>query len=233
MSDSLKVLSFDLDDTLWPVKPVLIGAEKRVNQFLEEHCPEVLKRFDQDAIMQRRIELYKQRPDLHHQISQFRIEAVYLLIRDAGYSEQDARRLTKLAFELFIEARHDVTLYEGVEETLVTLKERFQLVALTNGNADVMRLAISHLFDFGIKAEDINSSKPAAAHFELALQRAGIDAHEMLHVGDNPEHDVLGAQQLGIPCVWINAKGEPWPHDQEPDLILRSVNELPDAIKTL
>lgn len=233
MSDTLKVLSFDLDDTLWPVRPVLIAAEKRVNQFLHEHCPEVFQRFDQDVIIQRRIELYKQRPDLRHQISKLRIESVYLLIRDSGYSELEARRLTEQAFELFIEARHEVTLFEGIEDTLVTLKEQFQLVALTNGNADVMRLDISHLFDFGIKAEDIDSSKPAAPHFELALKRVGVAAHEMLHIGDNPEHDVLGAQQLGIPCVWINAKRESWPHDQEPDLILESVNELPDAIKTL
>lgn len=233
MSERLKVLSFDLDDTLWPVRPVLIAAEQRVNQFLRERCPEVFQRFDQDAIIQRRIELYKQRPDLHHQISKLRIESVYLLIRDSGYSELEARQLTEQAFELFIEARHEVTLYDGVEDTLAGLKERFQLVALTNGNADVMRLDISHLFDFGIKAEDINSSKPAAPHFELALQKFDIAAHEMLHIGDNPEHDVLGAQQLGIPCVWINAKDEPWPHDQPPDLILKSVNELPDAIESL
>ncbi len=233
MPNTFKVLSFDLDDTLWPVRPVLIAAEKRVNQFLREHCPDVLQRFDQDAIIQQRIDLYKQRPDLQHQISKLRIESVFLLIRASGYSDEQARRLTEQAFELFIEARHDVTLFEGIEETLVTLKQAFKLVALTNGNADVMRLDISHLFDFGIKAEDINSSKPAAPHFELALQRSGIAAHEMLHIGDNPEHDVLGAQRMGIPCVWINAKDEPWPHDQPPDLILKSVNELPDAIESL
>ncbi len=233
MPHTFKVLSFDLDDTLWPVRPVLIAAEKTVNQFLQHHCPQLFQRFDQEAIIQRRIDLHKQRPDLHHQISQLRKESIFSLIRDCGYSEAEAHRLAEQAFELFIDARHKVRLYEGVEETLAILKERFQLVALTNGNADVMRLDISHLFDFSIKAEDINSSKPAAPHFELTLREFDIAAHEMLHVGDNPEHDVLGAQQLGIPCAWINANGDPWPHDQAPDLVLDSVTELPDAINAL
>lgn len=233
MQHSLKVLSFDLDDTLWPVRPVLIAAEQTVNQFLRRHCPEVCERFDHEAITQRRIDLYKQRPDLRHQISQLRIESVFLLIRDCGYPESEARRLAEQAFELFIDARHNITLYEGVEEALKALKQQFQLVALTNGNADISRLDISSLFDFGIKAEDINSSKPAAPHFELTLQRFSIAAHEMLHIGDHPDHDVRGAQQLGIPCAWINASGASWPHDQEPDLVLESVTELPDALKTL
>ena len=41
----------------------------------------------------------------------------------------------------------------------------------------------------------------------------------MLHVGDHPEQDALGARRAGLRCAWINRDGAPWPFaDAKPDL---------------
>ncbi len=232
----IKVISFDLDDTLWAVKPVLIGAEKRSSAFLAEHCPQLFEKFTFAEMNERRLALWKTRTDLHHQISTLRIESVKALIVECGIEEQKASELAEAAFAEFIEARHDVGLFEGVDDCLKTLHTNHKLVALTNGNADVARTSIGQYFDFGIKAEDINSSKPAAAHFELTLQRYSIEPQQMLHVGDHAEHDVQGAHQLGIRSVWVNSERNDWPEELpniKPDFVVESVTELPALIASI
>ncbi len=230
---SIKVVSFDLDDTLWEVRPVLIMAEKKVAAYLEQVCPEIGERFSVEEINQRRLELYQSRPDLHHQISRLRRESIRLLVLECGYSEQHADQIALQAFQLFIQARHEVQYFADAEHCMRELSHRYTLVALTNGNADVRRLSIGQYFDYSIKAEDIDSSKPDPAHFELTLQRYGISAMQMLHVGDHPEHDVQAAQQLGIRTVWVNRRGDAWRWGQAPDAEVESLGTLPAVIRSV
>lgn len=230
---SIKVLSFDLDDTLWEVRPVLIAAEKRVSAFLLQHCPDLFDRFSFAEVNERRIALFKQRPDLTHQISQLRIESVKELLCEYGLDVARASALSNEAFEVFIEARHKVSYFDQVPELLSSLAKNYSLAALTNGNADVKRLSIGASFDLSIKAEDINASKPDAAMFEDALAHFAIKPEEMLHIGDNPEHDVLGAQRLGIKTVWVNASNEAWSEPYLPDAQVHRVTELPGLLARL
>ena len=48
------LITFDLDDTLWDVAPVLVRAEERVEQWMRMHCPRVPERFDRAALMELR-----------------------------------------------------------------------------------------------------------------------------------------------------------------------------------
>ena len=36
MSEKIKAITFDLDDTFWDVKPVLINAEMKTRKFIED-----------------------------------------------------------------------------------------------------------------------------------------------------------------------------------------------------
>ena len=45
--------------------------------------------------------------------------------------------------------------------------------------------------------------KPRPELFELALERADVDAHRALVVGDRPETDLVGARAAGIPCALV------------------------------
>jgi FMN phosphatase YigB (HAD superfamily) len=47
-------------------------------------------------------------------------------------------------------------------------------------------------------------AKPGAAFYEAVLATAKCGAHEMIHVGDSIENDVLAAQALRIRAVWLN-----------------------------
>lgn len=62
-------------------------------------------------------------------------------------------------------------------------------------------------FDMVVTSEDCRAYKPHPAPFLRALELLGLEAHEVLHVGDSPSSDVRGAQALGIPVMWVNRTG--------------------------
>ena len=51
----------------------------------------------------------------------------------------------------------------------------------------------------------------------------------MLHVGDDPELDVVGAARAGLRTCWINRRGEAWTHvHARPDLVFDHLGALAD-----
>jgi putative hydrolase of the HAD superfamily len=59
------------------------------------------------------------------------------------------------------------------------------------------------------------------------MQRSGLSAAEILHVGDHPDIDVVGAGDAGLMTAWMNRRGNAWPrHLRPPDAIVTSLHEL-------
>ena len=223
-------LTFDLDDTLWEVTPVLIEAERSVRRFLKTNCPLVLEKFNTEDFIALRRKLFADEPDLRHQISQLRIRAMQIALQESGYNEQQAQQFSQQAFQVFIDARHAVDYFDGVIDSLAELHAGYQLGVLTNGNADINRLDIKPYFKFAIAAEHINASKPAPDHFHKAMQLTGVVAEEMIHIGDHPEHDIYGAQQLGIKTIWVNLNNQQWPDAEPPTAEVQSFAKLAAAV---
>jgi phosphoglycolate phosphatase-like HAD superfamily hydrolase len=142
------LITFDLDDTLWSVQPVLLRAEQRVEAWMHEHCPDVALRFDRSALMQLRVQTHRERPELRHSVSALRIEAMRRALLDTGYGQAEAARLAQAAFDVFMHWRHAVEPFGAVDTVLGTLAREHVLGALTNGNADVFRIAIGRHFRF-------------------------------------------------------------------------------------
>jgi len=229
-----RLITFDLDDTLWELRPVLERAEARVEQWLAANCATLLERHDRASLQRLRMELLDREPALRHRISALRREAMRRALLDAGYAAGDAAQLAEEAFAVFIAARHDVQPFAAVEQCLEELAPDYQLGVLTNGNADIYRLGLGRFFRFAIRAEMLGIGKPDAAHFRAALEQAGVQAHEAMHVGDHAEHDVVGAREAGMTAVWFNPGGRQWP-GQEPGAHaeLNDFAELPALVREL
>jgi len=43
--------------------------------------------------------------------------------------------------------------------------------------------------------------------FQKALERLGLQPHDVLHVGDSDVDDVKGAQAAGLRVAWVNRDG--------------------------
>lgn len=243
---TIKVITFDLDNTLWDVEPAILRAEDAQRQWLLKHRPGAIDTLTHDELWGIKKRVWKAHPELAHSVTEMRLRFLEALQRSAGFDEEASTSGAREAFAVFLAERQNVELYSEALRVLAELAERFQLGALTNGNADVYKTDAGEYFDFAFLAEDIGASKPAPDMFHAALIRTGVRAEEVLHVGDNPEHDVIGALSVGMHAIWLNAEKTPWPPADKlkipgkkaenayaPHGTIHSIGELPDAVAAL
>ena len=75
---------------------------------------------------------------------------------------------------------------------------------MTNGNADLVKIGINHLFFDVIYAADFGYAKPDIKIFNEAIRRSGVNKKDIYHVGDHPVNDIVGAQKAGLRTIWMN-----------------------------
>ena len=223
---NIRLVTFDLDDTLWEIAPVIRGAEAILRNWLNRNATR-LGDFPVDALAAIRRMLVEAEPSLKHRISELRRRILLHALQDAGYSQAEADELGEQAFQVYLEARHAVQLFPDVVPTLEHLANHYTLGVLTNGNADVRRLGLADYFQFTLCAEELGVGKPDPQPFCEALRRANVSAEQAVHVGDHPGDDIAGAQRAGMRAVWFNPAGLEWDHDGAPDAQVRRLRELP------
>jgi putative hydrolase of the HAD superfamily len=201
------VLSFDLDDTLWPIEPVIVAAEQELESWLRLHHPRVMRAHDSSTLRAIREQVRLENPEHGHDMTFLRHRAIMTLFGEGSV----ARRHADEAFEVFYAARNRVTLYDDVLAALERLRQRYRLFALSNGNADLERCGLSGLFEGHITAIAAGASKPDARIFTHLERSAGVDAAQVLHIGDDPHADVNGAASAGMQAVWLNRDAKQWP----------------------
>jgi len=218
------VLSFDLDDTLWAVEPVILAAEGAMLAWLNERHPQMMRGHDRESLRAMRVRLAEQYPERSHDMTFLRHRALAEMFTQAGHDANHADE----AFEVFFAARNRVTLYDEVEASLERLSARYRLFALSNGNADLQRCGIAHWFEGHITAISAGAAKPDARIFKRLLEEAGVAAAQVLHIGDDPQLDVRGATQAGLQAAWLNRNAKPWPEHLPPPV--RTIKTLEEII---
>lgn len=219
----VRAITLDLDDTLWAIGPVIERAERRLWQWLGEHYPRVADHWNTDSLASLRERVVLANSAQAHDLRLLRRAMLSEIALAAGYDTT----LVDPAFDVFDEVRNTVELFPDVVPALDALRGDYALVAVTNGNACLETIGIRHLFDDVVTAVDAGVAKPARRIFDAACQRAGALPDEVLHVGDNPEIDVAGAQRAGMRAAWINRNGEPWPDElARPDAVIARLDEL-------
>ena len=197
--------------------PVILKAEKDTNKWLIENYPGVENLLKSDEVKEIRDSLISQESKLVYQLSKLRELTLVELAMRSGYTKKESESLAWDSFKIFYAGRNDVTLYEGVEKVLESLKQKYVLGVITNGNADIKKIGIDRYFDFNISASNVNAGKPAPEIFQEALKQTGFRAEEICHVGDHPVNDVEGSNNFGMKSIWFNEKGVDWPLDEKPD----------------
>jgi len=224
MSIAPRVISFDLDDTLWPVAPVIEGAERTLFAWLETRYPQAVHGHSIESMRALRARIAEQFPERRHDLTFLRRRALAAQfgaagLGAAGTADSDAADLEPLvdaAFEVFLAERNRVELYADVMPALARLRARYRLFALSNGNADLERCGIGDLFDGHVTAIAAGAAKPDARIFAQLERIAGVSAAEVLHIGDDPLADVVGATRAGMQAVWLNRDARPWPTQFSP-----------------
>ncbi|MGB5440637.1 MAG: HAD-IA family hydrolase [Gammaproteobacteria bacterium] len=203
--ENIRALTFDLDDTLWDNRPVLMAAERSLYDWLGLHYPRITSRYSPEDMLKLRQHLLQRQPELHNDVTTLRKASLRIAAETAGYDQG----LVEPAFAVFLEARHRVTLYSDVAPALQRLRHAgYCLGSLTNGNADVQRLGLEQLFDFSLTAASTGKAKPHPRMFEEACRRAQVNTAELAHVGDEADTDLAGARNAGVTAIWMNRHGQ-------------------------
>ena len=231
LTSAIRLISFDLDDTLWDVRPALQAAEAAQWRYLEKRYPALaLHLISKDEISVIRHQLLSEQPALAHHISEFREAFIGRLLQAKGVERVDAENAAEQAFAAFYTERHKVTVYEDAADVLDKLGRRFLLAALTNGNADVTQTPIGCRFDYAWRAEQFGVSKPDPEFFIRAFRVAGLTPQEVIHIGDCHENDVSGAVNAGARAIWYNPAGGA---STIAHAVITDLKGLPDAIHRL
>jgi putative hydrolase of the HAD superfamily len=226
---TLQALTLDLDDTLWPVAPVIRRAEAATQAWLMQQAPATVAMHDMAAMRALRAAVARDRPDWAHDLSALRRETLRRALAAAG----DDPALAEPAFEVFFAERQRVELFDDVLPALGRLAARWPIVALSNGNADVQRVpGLGRHFHATLSARELGLAKPAAAAFMQACRRAGAEPARTLHVGDDPTLDVDGALDAGLHAAWVRRPDLPAlsPPRGTPQHVVATLAELADRL---
>ncbi len=225
-----KAILFDLDDTLWPIAPVIERAEQAVWRWLEQHAPAVAAAHSIDSLRQARYDMAARDP--RHLVNLAALRRAGLLDAFASCGADPAR--IDEAMAVFAAARNLVEPYADVLDGLERLGRRTILGTISNGNADLRSIGIDHHFKVSLASHSFGQAKPAPDIFLAACAELGIAPAEAVYVGDDVLLDVQGAQQAGLRAVWLNRTGSTvhLDHGVTPDAICRNVDELIDWLES-
>lgn len=96
---------------------------------------------------------------------------------------------------------------EDARKAYLKISDKFNVGILTNGFADIQKKKIKQ-FDLEETAKEIVISeefgvlKPKKEIFDYSAQKAGVDADDILYIGDSLTSDVIGATNAGWRVAW-------------------------------
>jgi FMN phosphatase YigB (HAD superfamily) len=132
--------------------------------------------------------------------------------------------------QALIEDDSNVAFFEGVPETLCTLKEQGFLLGIVTDTANSIssklnwfeRGGFGHVWDSIISSMDIGTRKPAAKIYHAALQQLGLTAGQVVFVGHRAS-ELAGARAVGMQTVAFN-----YDKDASADYF---IEKFPDLLK--
>jgi putative hydrolase of the HAD superfamily len=223
MFGRVRLICFDLDDTLWPCHEVIRAAEAECYDWLAGQAPRLTARYSEQQLREHRIATGRRHPEIAHDLTEVRLRSMAVLLEEEGYQISLAHR----ASDVFRAARNRVTPYDEVVDGLARLRERYTLVSVTNGNSQIEHTPLHASFDHSLTAAEVGAAKPHPAIFHVASRSSGVPLEAFLHVGDDPLRDVQAARDLGLPAVWVNRGRAEWPDTlPPPELEVSDISEL-------
>ena len=231
VTTNIRLITFDLDDTLWDPRPALEAGEIAQSLYLRSRFPSLeLNKVPSKLLSNIRQSLLVEQPELAHRISLFRESFIKRLLQSQGVPDNESKVAANEAFAAFLAHRHEVAIFANAEEALTSLSRRYKIGALTNGNADVRKTGIGKYFNFAWRAEEYGVSKPDPAFFQTAFAQVGVEPHEVIHVGDCHQNDVFGAAEAGAKAIWFKPEGGT---SDIASKVVKRLSDLPDAIEQI
>ena len=235
---SIKLLSFDLDDTLWPCWVTIKKAEEIVHSWFETHHPQISDKYSIKQLLQKRIRLKNLNPHLSHDISAVRYLSLQELAEENQLNVEQTKQFVQQAFDVYFFARNQVQLFDDVLPVLTKIKASYKMIGVSNGNSDINKTTtgLDQLFEFSWSAAQAGKEKPHPKIFFDIMEKTALKPHNIIHIGDDPVSDIQGAHNAGIASVWLNRENKSWPKEITPAKYeidsLYQLNDILTQLKT-
>jgi len=227
----IRVVSFDIDDTLYDFQAASRHALDRVRRRVAGLCGIEDHAVTLEEIILDLESAANEMDSPYAHLDELRRRAFRRTLRRFGVDDEG--KATALC-RLYLRHRFDrVGLFEDAREVLSDLRRRYLLCAVSNGEQDLGQLGLAGLFTFVVFASDVGVDKPDPRIFRIAMERARCEPSQFVHVGDSLRSDVAGAKMAGARAVWFNRNPLPISPDPKPDAVITALKELPGVLSRL
>ena len=127
------------------------------------------------------------------------------------------------------------SLLEGAEELVRYLAAKYPLTVVTNGFVEVQyekfdKSGLRDCFAHIVLSEEVGCQKPNPRIFEEALRMNGLQAEDVVMIGDSWNSDIQGAINAGIDQIWIRKSKDPLPEGQSATYLVQSLSEVMEIL---
>ncbi|UCE43899.1 MAG: HAD family hydrolase [Candidatus Bathyarchaeota archaeon] len=131
-------------------------------------------------------------------------------------------------------------LTEDVEKVLKSLHNRYRIGLISNSGVTpgknlrkvLKQQSVLRYFQCTVFSDEVGYHKPHHTIFRRAVKKLQVRADEVIHIGDFPESDIVGAKAMGMKAVWLNKdERRCQPSEFTPDYEIASLSELLKILK--
>ena len=198
---AISAISFDLDDTLYDNRTIIKAAVQAMDTHLNQIA--AWQQQGPDFWLNCREQALQQQPRLAEDVTLWRQAALQYGFAKLGYSEIQQQQAAQSAYQAFADARSNITVSDTVINLLAQLRNKYPIIAITNGNVEVEKFNLKNSFDLVLRAGIDGRAKPHPELYQQACNHFNLTPNALLHVGDSLDTDVQGAHRAGCNSVWL------------------------------
>lgn len=198
----VKVISFDLDDTLWDNQGVIEKCEQDLLNYLAKEHPPVGEQFDIEAMQAISKKLIQEDRSELDNMTVLRKEMIHQMLEQTGGD----LALINPAFAVFYRCRSQIDIPKLTHDLLSTLKSKFSLFATSNGNSNLYALGLMDYFEQHFIAGIHGRAKPSPEMLHKICELKKIEPQELLHIGDSHETDIKSSIAADCQHLEIHVK---------------------------
>jgi putative hydrolase of the HAD superfamily len=234
----IRAVLFDMFDTLMLIEKnhaFYSPSLKKAHNFLVKNGVDVEFRAFKDAYIKARNALYSEadttleEPHFNRRISN--------ALRSLGYVEVQ-RKIVSGATNKFCEGFMEyVRIDDHARSTLEKLYGKYKIGIVSNFAIPecVDRLleknGLEKFFDVVVVSATVNKRKPSPEIFQKALEKLDVRAENTVFVGDTIDSDIIGAKAAGMKSIFIERRVQEGVNQACPNEIIKSLDELLEAMK--
>ncbi|QKZ11601.1 HAD family hydrolase [Spirosoma sp. KUDC1026] len=194
--ESLKLIAFDADDTLWVNEPNYVNVQQTLSELLAHYVDpkQMIDRFYVTQI--KNLDLFG------YGAKGFMLSMIETAIEltNGAVTGAEIQQIIDVSKSLL---NYPIDVLDGVHEVLDTLSRRYDLMIITKGDlfdqeSKIARSGVGNYF----KHMEIVSEKDPAAYRRI-LQRYGIQPSEFLMIGNSVKSDILPVLEIGAWAVHV------------------------------